>query len=85
MENLNLSEISTDIIPYVLITFSVIIMILFINLMWEDKTLSREHNKIYKGIKTTRRKTPTTTRTVVILSTNERYKDAQKRHSELNN
>ena len=85
MENLNLLEIIIGIIPYVLITFLVIIMILFIILMWKDQTLSREHNQIYKGIKTTRRKTPTTTRTVVILSTNERYKDAQKRHYELIN
>ena len=78
MENLNLSEIIIGIIPYVLITFLLVFLPMGIYWMWKEQAPAREHNQIYKGIKTTRRKTTTTTRTVVILSTNERYKDAQK-------
>lgn len=81
MENINLSELITDILTYALIMCLLVLLPMGIYWMWKEQAPAREHAKMYKGIKTTRRNTttPTTTHTVVILSTNERYRDAQKR------
>lgn len=87
MENINLLEFITGVLPYALIMFLLVFLPIGIYWMWKEQAPAREHAKMYKGIKTTRRKTTTTTttHTVVILSTNERYRDAQKRHYELMN
>ena len=87
MENINLLDLLIGIAPYALIMYLLVLLPMGIYWMWKEQAPAREHAKMYKGIKTTRRKTttPTTTHTVVILSTNERYRDAQKSNYELMN